>query len=49
MDDNDREAFDQFVEAHWGDRRKTLETVSVSSSIEEPVKPRRRGRPAKNK
>ena len=47
MDDNDREAFDKFVEKHWGDNKKALETVSVSAGIEEPVKPKRRGRPSK--
>ena len=41
MDESDAEAFDRFVERHWGNQRK--ETVAVSS---EPVeaKPKRRGR-----
>ena len=41
MDETDAEAFDKFVEKHWGNQRK--ETVAVSS---EPVeaKPKRRGR-----
>ena len=41
MDESDAEAFDRFVERHWGNQRK--ETVTVSS---EPVetKPKRRGR-----
>ena len=41
MDETDAEAFDKFVERHWGNKLK--ETVAVSS---EPVeaKPKRRGR-----
>ena len=41
MDESDAEAFDRFVERHWGNQRK--EAVAVSS---EPVeeKPKRRGR-----
>lgn len=41
MDEADAEAFDNFVEKHWGNQR--IETVAVSS---EPVetKPKRRGR-----
>ena len=41
MDESDAEAFDRFVERHWGNQRK--ETVAVSS---EPVetKPKKRGR-----
>ena len=45
MDETDAEAFDKFVEKHWGNQRK--ETVAVSS---EPVetKPKRRGRRPKS-
>ena len=45
MDESDAEAFDRFVERHWGNQRK--ETVAVSS---EPVetKPKRRGRRPKS-
>ena len=40
MDETDSEAFDRFVEKHWGNRKR--ETVAVSS---EPVEtPKRRGR-----
>ena len=44
MDETDAEAFDKFVERHWGNKLK--ETVAVSS---EPVeaKPKRRGRRTK--
>ena len=44
MDESDAEAFDKFVERHWGNKAK--ETVTVSS---EPVetKPKRRGRKPK--
>ena len=45
MDEVDVEAFDKFVERHWG---KKLDTVSVSSSVDEDVsKPKRRGRKPK--
>ena len=45
MDETDAEAFDRFIEKHWGNQMK--QTVSVSS---EPVetKPKRRGRRPKN-
>ena len=45
MDESDAEAFDRFVERHWGNQRK--ETIAVSS---EPVetKPKRRGRRPKS-
>ena len=43
MDETDSEAFDRFVEKHWGNRKR--ETVAVSS---EPVEtPKRRGRKPK--
>ena len=44
MDETDAEAFDRFIEKHWGNQMK--QTVSVSS---EPVetKPKRRGRKPK--
>ena len=44
MDETDAEAFDRFIEKHWGNQTK--QTVSVSS---EPVetKPKRRGRKPK--
>mgnify|MGYP005790610891 FL=1 len=41
MDESDAEAFDKFVEKHWGNRTK--ETVAVSSEPTEE-KPKRRGR-----
>ena len=42
MDATDVEAFDKFVEKHWG---KKLATVSVSADdYEEANKPKRRGR-----
>ena len=45
MDEADVEAFDKFVEKHWG---KRLDTVFVSSSIDEDIsKPKRRGRKPK--
>ena len=45
MDESDAEAFDRFVERHWGNQRR--ETIAVSS---EPVetKPKRRGRRPKS-
>ena len=45
MDETDAEAFDRFIEKHWGNQMK--QTVSVSS---EPVetKPKRRGRKPKS-
>ena len=44
MDETDAEAFDKFVERHWGNQKK--ETVAVSS---EPVEtPKRRGRRPKS-
>ena len=46
MDETDMEAFDRFVERHWGDRKRTRETVNVSASLEKPVL-KRRGRPSK--
>ena len=44
MDETDVEAFDKFIEKHWGNKIK--QTVAVNS---EPVeeKPKRRGRKPK--
>ena len=47
MDETDMEAFDRFVERHWGDKKRSRETVSVSASTEKPLLKRRRGRPSK--
>ena len=41
MDETDAEAFDRFIEKHWGNQAK--QTVSVSSELVE-TKPKRRGR-----
>lgn len=45
MDETDLEAFDRFIERHWGNS-KEKETVQVSSSLDTNIK--RRGRPSKN-
>ena len=45
MDETDVEAFDKFVEKHWGDILDKKETINVSAGIEE--KPKRRGRKPK--
>ncbi len=45
MDESDAEAFDRFVERHWGNQRK--ETIAVSSAPVE-TKPKRRGRRPKS-
>ena len=45
MDETDVEAFDKFVEKHWGDILDKKETVNVSVGIEE--KPKRRGKKPK--
>ena len=47
MDEVDAEAFDKFVEKHWGKQLGKKETVTVSASVEE--KPKRRGRKPKAK
>ena len=45
MDEADVEAFDKFVEKHWG---KNLETISVSANVsDDEPKPKRRGRKSK--
>ena len=44
MDETDVEAFDRFIEKHWGNRTK--QTVSVSAEPTEE-KPKRRGRKPK--
>ena len=44
MDDSDLEDFDRFVERHWK-RKSPKDTVLVSSSIDEEIKPRRGRRP----
>ena len=45
MDEADVEAFDKFVEKHWG---KNLETISVSANVsDDEPKPKRRGRKPK--
>ena len=44
MDETDMEAFDKFIERHWGSIKSNLETVPVSAGTEE-TRPRR-GRPS---
>ena len=44
MDENDLEAFDRFVEKHWGNV-KEQETIQTNSILETNTK--RRGRPPK--
>ena len=45
MDSTDVEAFDKFVEKHWGNQLQKKEAVTVSATAEE--KPKRRGRKKK--
>ena len=47
MDEVDAEAFDKFVEKHWGKQLGRKETVTVSAGLEE--QPKRRGRKPKAK
>ena len=44
MDETDMEAFDRFIERHWGSVKSNLETVPVGAGTEE-IRPRR-GRPS---